>query len=382
MRPTNEKIAREYARTANEEQVNLLRTLAQIPAPTGHEGRRAAFVRDWLVAHGCDGAHVDDEGNVVCPLGPATGRRTVLSAHTDVVFDDADELPLIEKDGRMYAPGVGDDTANLVNVMMVAAWLAAHQAELTRPVMVVANTCEEGLGNLAGTRALYDAHAADIERHVAFDLYLGQCISSAVGSHRWRIRVRTQGGHSWADFGRPSAIHELCRLLCELCSPTEATAPDTTFNVGRIEGGTTVNSIAASAEALYEYRSTSQASLAAMRGLLEATAAAHRRADVEVELEPIGMRPGNGDVDAGTLGRLEATCADCVRAMTGAEPDRSPASTDANIPLSLGIPAVCVGSVTGALLHTRDEWVDASSLEDGLALALGIALELVGPEAL
>lgn len=382
MRPNNEKIAREYARASHEEQVDLLRTLAQIPAPTGREGRRAAFVRDWLAAHGCDDAHVDDAGNVTCFLGPSAGGWTVLSAHTDVVFDDTDELPLIEKDGRMCAPGVGDDTANLVNVMMAAAWLAAHQTELTHPVMVVANTCEEGLGNLAGTRALYDAHAADIERHVAFDLYLGQCISSAVGSHRWRVRVRTQGGHSWADFGRPSAIHELCQLLCELCSPTDAAAPGTTFNVGRIEGGTTVNSIAASAEALYEYRSTSQASLAAMRNLLETTVATHRRAGVDIELEPIGMRPGNGDVDAGALGRLEATCADCVREVTGVEPDRSPASTDANIPLSLGIPAVCVGSVTGGLLHTRDEWVDVSSLEDGLAVALGIALELVGPEAL
>ena len=382
MRPNNEKIAREYARASHEEQVDLLRTLAQIPAPTGREGRRAAFVRDWLAAHGCEDTRVDEAGNVVCLLGPTGGGGTVLSAHTDVVFDDTDELPLIEKDGRMCAPGVGDDTANLVNVMMVAAWLAAHQTELTRPVMVVANTCEEGLGNLAGTRALYDAHAADIERHVAFDLYLGKCISSAVGSHRWRVRVRTQGGHSWADFGRPSAIHELCQLLCELCSPTDASAPGTTFNVGMIEGGTTVNSIAASAEALYEYRSTSQASLAAMRNLLETTVAAHRRAGVGIELEPIGMRPGNGDVDAGALGRLEATCADCVRAVTGAKPDRSPASTDANIPLSLGIPAVCVGSVTGGLLHTRDEWVDVSSLEDGLAVALGIALELVGPEAL
>ena len=382
MRPNNEKIAREYARVSHEEQVDLLRTLAQIPAPTGREGRRAAFVRDWLAAHGCDDAHVDDAGNVACLLGPSGGGWTVLSAHTDVVFDDTDDLPLIEKDGRMCAPGVGDDTTNLVNVMMVAAWLAAHQTELTHPVMVVANTCEEGLGNLAGTRALYDAHAADIERHVAFDLYLGQCISSAVGSHRWRVRVRTQGGHSWADFGRPSAIHELCQLLCELCSPTDAAAPGTTFNVGRIEGGTTVNSIAASAEALYEYRSTSQASLAAMRNLLETTVAAHRRAGVDIDLAPIGMRPGNGDVDAGALGRLEATCASCVRAVTGVEPDRSPASTDANIPLSLGIPAVCVGSVTGGLLHTRDEWVDVSSLEDGLTVALDIALELVGPEAL
>ena len=366
--------ARAFARSSCGEALDLLRELERIPAPTRQEGRRAAFVRAWLASKGARDVSIDDAGNVVCPIGPTTrrGPLTVFSAHTDVAFPDTDELPLEEDEERLWAPGAGDDTANLVAMLMGTSWLLAHEDELAQGVVVVANACEEGLGNLDGTKRLYQELGMRIERHVAFDLYLPQVISSAVGSHRFLVAADGPGGHSWADAGRPSAIETLCSIVSDLADLEAHPLPDaarTTQNVGTIAGGTTVNAIAGHAEMRYEYRSTSEPCLERMHDRLEAVLEAHRTPEMRISCQTIGIRPGNGEVDEEALGRLEGLAADAVRAITGLEPDRSPASTDANVPLSLGIPAVCVGAVRGAGLHTRREWVEKASLVDGIGLA-------------
>ena len=369
--------ARAFAKGSYEDALGLLRELARIPSPTGHEERRAAFVAGWLASAGAHDVRTDDAGNVLCLLGPHGSAEplTVLSAHTDIVFDDNDELPLSEDEARIWAPGVGDDTANLVVMLMCARWMAAREDELARPMLLVANTGEEGLGNLAGTKALYARLGERIGRHVTFDLYLPQVITSAVGSRRYRISVEGPGGHSWADHGAPSAVDELCRIVSELADTKANPLPSeelTTQNTGVIGGGITVNSIAAHAEALYEARSTSERCLAEMEERLEGILARHRVPGMAVTCESIGVRPGNGDVDRDALEDLGETCADAVASVTGLEPDRSPASTDANIPLSLGIPAACVGCVRGAALHTRDEWIEKESIADGLAVAYSL----------
>jgi acetylornithine deacetylase/succinyl-diaminopimelate desuccinylase-like protein len=142
-----------------------------------------------------------------------------------------------------------------------------------------------------------------------------------------------------------------------------------------MEGGGTVNSIASQAGALFEFRSESAANLKRMEGLFRAALDSCRRDGVDIEVETIGVRPGNGPVDARRLAALAKRSADTIRSVTGRDVDASPASTDANIPLSLGIPSICVGAVRGSLLHTRDEWVDLASLEDGLALVLSLMLQ-------
>lgn len=393
------ELARAYAQEAHHEELDLLRTLARIPSPTGHEERRAAFVADWLRMQGATRVEVTAENNVLCWLGgraepapagavpeptdnapvPTAPRDLeVFAAHLDIVAPDTEELPLREDACRLYAPGVGDDTANLVALLMATKYLLNHLEALAgRHVLVVANSCEEGLGNLAGTKALFSRYSSRIRSFVTFDLYLPQCISSAVGSQRWRVTVRTQGGHSLQDFGRPNAVERLCALIERFYhDPLPADLPArATYNVGRIEGGGAVNAIAAEASALVEYRSTSQAALTAMRARLEAIIEGVRTPDVEVSLEEIGTRPGNGPIDPQALARLEQRAARTIAAVTGLEPDRTPASTDANVPLSLGIPAICVGAVRGALLHTRDEWIEKASLEDGLAVALSLMLQ-------
>ena len=370
--------ARTFAQDSYEEELALLKTLATIPAPSGHEDERAAFVAAWLRDAGCAQVEVDDAKNVLCYFGDSDAPELdVFSAHTDVVFDDLTPLPLREEGNLLYAPGVGDDTACLVGLMMVAK-LTAHKPELvaqrSRGMLVVANSCEEGLGNLRGTRALYERYGERIKSHITFDTYLDHVVTSAVGSHRWRVTCTCQGGHSWKDFGRPNAIVELAALIADLARIELPGEARTTWNVGTIEGGSTVNSIPEHASLLYEYRSTSEACLQQMRDAFLAVVDAHRRDGVALDAESVGERPGNGDVDPAALEALERRLCNAMQAVTGTV-DCHPSSTDANIPLSLGIPAACVGTVRGAQAHTRGEWVDATSLVDGLTLTAYLMLD-------
>lgn len=371
--------ARSYATAVAHEELELLRELAVIPAPSGKEDRRAAFVADWLRTAGCSRVEVDGAKNVLCFLGNATPEGAepleVYSAHTDVVFDDEDTLPLREEGGRLWCPGVGDDTANLVGLMM-AARLLAERPELvaSRGILVVANSCEEGLGNLRGTRELYRRFGGRIKSHITFDTYTGAVVSHAVGSERWRVSVDCEGGHSWRCFGQPNAIVELSTLIANLSHVELPTASRTTWNVGAITGGSTVNSIAEHAEMLYEYRSGRSRCLAVMREQVLACVAAHEHEGVRVHAELVGDRPADADAPIAGLVELEARAIEALREVAGLEPDLHPSSTDANIPLSLGIPALCVGAVCGGGAHTREEWIDPASLPEGLALIVAMML--------
>ena len=377
--------ARAFARERHAEATEMLRELAAIGAPTRHEQARADWVCEWVFAQtgGEADVAIDDALNVVwhipAPthgLAPshdpaptrdsATDGALVISAHTDVVFDDERHV-VREEAGRMYAPGVGDDTANLVVMLLVARDLWLSRSHLERDVIAVANSCEEGLGNLDGTKALYEREADRVGEHVAFDVHLGEVVGLAVGSHRWRLGVSCAGGHSYFDFGAPNAILELSRLIEGLYDLERGAS--TTVNVGRIEGGTTVNAIAASASALVEYRSTSEAELAAMRSGLESLVEAAMRPGVDVMLEEIGVRPGAAGVDERAQRALVSRALAAYRATCDETVEPESASTDANVPLSLGIPAICVGTVAGEGMHTRGEWVDLASLGRGLALA-------------
>lgn len=379
----NEKIkqlATTYADECHEEELELLRTLAQIPAPSGHEERRAEFIRDWLLAQGAPvgSVRIDDAKNVIFSLpagaGAADDGIAVFAAHTDVVFPDTEPLPLAESATRLLAPGVGDDTANLVGLLLAARYLMRNRIALDRPLLVVANSCEEGLGNLAGTRELFRQYAGRVREFTSFDLYLGMHVVSAVGSHRWRVMCHTQGGHSWENFGRDNAIEELCSLIEDLYSMELPTAAKTTINVGRFEGGTTVNSIAEDASVLVEYRSASEECLELMYGKFVGLVEEHLRKGSRIDVKLIGRRPASGERIPAGQGELIARTDEVLRELGGVTPTHQESSTDANIPLSLGICAHTVGTVEGDLLHTREEWVEKDSLRRGLAVILALML--------
>lgn len=379
----NEKIkqlATAYADECHEEELELLRTLAQIPAPSGHEERRAEFIRDWLLAQGAPvgSVRIDDAKNVIFSLpagaGAADDGIAVFAAHTDVVFPDTEPLPLAESATRLLAPGVGDDTANLVGLLLAARYLMRNRIALDRPLLVVANSCEEGLGNLAGTRELFRQYAGRVREFTSFDLYLGMHVVSAVGSHRWRVMCHTQGGHSWENFGRDNAIEELCSLIEGLYAMELPTAAKTTINVGRFEGGTTVNSIAEDASVLVEYRSASEECLELMYGKFVGLVEEHLRKGSRIDVKLIGRRPASGERIPAGQGELIARTDEVLRELGGVTPIHQESSTDANIPLSLGVCAHTVGTVEGDLLHTREEWIEKDSLRRGLAVILALML--------
>lgn len=375
-------IATAYADECHEEELELLRTLAQIPAPSGHEERRAEFIRDWLLAQGAPvgAVRIDEAKNVILSLPAGAGSDggddglAVFAAHTDVVFPDTEPLPLAESPTRLLAPGVGDDTANLVGLLLAARWFLRHRAPLDRPLLVVANSCEEGLGNLAGTRELFRHYAGRVREFTSFDLYLGTHVTHAVGSHRWRVICHTQGGHSWENFGRDNAIEALCSFIEDLYRLDLPTRAKTTVNVGRFVGGTTVNSIAEEASVLVEYRSSSEECLEEMYGKFVVLVEEHLKEKSRIDAKLIGRRPASGEVVPDGQDELIAATDRVIRELGGVTPEHHESSTDANIPFSLGIPAHTVGTVAGGLLHTREEWVEKESLRRGLAVILALML--------
>lgn len=374
--------ARAFAREHGGEALELLRTLGRIPSPTRDEGRRAEFVLSWLRAHGATEAYVDGAMNVICPVtracasGDDGSELVVFCAHTDVVFPDTNPLPLEERDGRIFCPGIGDDTANLVCLLMATAHLLAHPRPLPHGLLVVANSCEEGLGNLDGTKAVLARYGSRVRAFVSLDCSLPTLVTGAVGSHRWRVGVEAEGGHSWSDFGRPNAIVQLAGIIRDLVSLKLPSFARTTLNVGTIQGGSTVNSIPQHAEMLFEYRSTADEALAIMRRGFERVIDEHLSAGEQVTTELVGIRPSTGDVDPVAHEALIATCGDVMATITGEEPRRTSSSTDANVPLSLGIPAATVGTVVYRHSHTREEWVETASVEGGCAIALALMLSV------
>jgi len=353
-----------------EEAIGLLRTLGKIAAPSHKEDLRARFVLDWLTACGAKQVHIDPAKNVVCRIDGEKEEIVVIMAHTDVVFPDETELPMHEEDGRLYAPGIGDDTANLVNLLMSTKYLLEHEIKPEYTLLLVANSCEEGLGNLKGSRQIYEDYGSRIHEWISFDGNLGKITDRAVGSHRYQVTVHVQGGHSYGDFGRDNAIAVMADMIHDLYQITPPNQEKTTYNVGVIEGGTTVNSIAQQASMKYEFRSASQECLKEMEQKFEAVIADYQGRGYDVRVDVIGIRPGSGPIDQERLQALTEANRQVMEACFPCQVQLYPASTDANIPLSVGIPANTFGTVCGSLAHTREEWIEIKSMRPGFLVAL------------
>ncbi len=374
--------------------LSLLREIARIPAPTGQESARASFITDWLRGRGAENVRSDGAGNVLL-FYPDAGRASydLFSAHMDIVFPGTDTIILRDEGDRLYGPGVGDDTANLVNLLEAAALTIAEKPVLPerRGLLFAFVTGEEGLGNLRGTRQIFRDFSGKIRTATSFDLYTETVVAEAVGSDRYRVCVETPGGHSLHDFGRPNAIAILADLIGRIYRIPLPERGTTTYNVGKISGGTTVNSIAEYAEMLCEARFTDPSSGQYMRDAFRRaaneTAALYGAVSlgtdescagpegVAVRIELIGQRPCGA---AGTTEEMRAfarRAAERVSDVTGRKIVLSSGSTDANIPLSLGIPAVTIGTCRGAGLHGTHEYIWKDSLYEGYRIVRKSILE-------
>lgn len=352
--------------------VDLCVAVQQIPAPTGDEGMRAEWVAERFAALGLKDVERDRLHNVIGRVpGARRAPALLVSAHTDTVFGRHVDLSVRRDDGagRIYGPGIGDNSTGVAALLALAEIM---QSLPTPPVDIwfAANSNEEGLGDLKGMRAVFDRLGDEVGACIVIEgMGLGRIVHRGLGSRRFRIHVEAPGGHSWSDFGAASALHVLVQLAAQLTHLRPPESPRTTFNIGRMGGGTSVNSIAQHAWLELDLRSEDQQALQTMIEQVLAIAQGYQttkllRRGVSVKVETIGDRPP-GEIPADHP-LVKAAVATLRHAGYEGMPDLRISSTDANIPLHQGIPAVCIGVTEGGNAHRLSEWIQTRPLAQGM----------------
>jgi acetylornithine deacetylase/succinyl-diaminopimelate desuccinylase-like protein len=343
-------------------------SICEIPAPPFHEAQRAAeFVRR-LEAFGLRNVRIDAEGNVIAERpGAGTGPTVMLSGHLDTVFPEGTDVSVRREGTRYHGPGIGDDCRGLAVVLAVARSFQQANVQTNGTVYFVGTVGEEGAGNLRGVRHLFTREFPnrEIDYFISVDGTGYGTTNGAVGSHRYRVSYLGPGGHSYGAFGMPNPIHALGRAIAMIADLQVPSSPRTTFSVGVLEGGTSVNSISAEGIMDLDMRSVSLQELheldAQVRAVLDrALAAEHARwprSDVKLTLkiDTIGIRPAGSQPDDAPIVRASLAAASAL----GLTSRTGSSSTDSNLPISLGIPAITIdGGGTGRGAHSLDEWYD------------------------
>jgi acetylornithine deacetylase/succinyl-diaminopimelate desuccinylase-like protein len=379
--------------------------LVAIPAPPFGEQARSAWMAERFSEAGLVHVHPDEIGNVLGYLPAAnlapdsTGPIVVLSAHLDTVFPAVTPLNPVLGDDRLEAPGACDNAAGVVGMLAVAHALVHSGIQLPASLLFLGNVGEEGEGDLRGVRHLYDhpTLAGRIAAHIVLDgAGADSAVTQALGSRRYQVVITGPGGHSFTDAGTPNPIAALAAALAVLAETPLTDEPRTTLNLGTVQGGTSVNSIPESAQATIDFRSTSADQLLRLEAALQrAVEEAVERTNTRAKSFAASGRAPGGDPDRGLLAfqiekigdrpaaelPADAPLLEALRAVDrhlGLHTDLRLGSTDANIPLSLGIPALSMGAGgEGGGAHTRAEWYSARNREAGLRRALLLTLAML-----
>jgi tripeptide aminopeptidase len=350
--------------------LELAVAIQQIPAPTFHEGARAEFVRRNFTEEGLSDVQMDGTGNVFARLtGRDSAKELVVSAHLDTVFLPNIDLHVERESDRILGPGIGDNSLGVAGLFGLVWALRARAQVLPGDLWLVANVCEEGLGNLHGMNAVVDRFGSRPLAYIVLEgLALGQVYHRGLGVRRYRVSVHTPGGHSWFDYGKPSAINELTALSNRIAALDLPRSPRTTLNIGLISGGTSVNTIAAEALLELDLRSEDPGTLDQLTRQVEYLVSDGRKPQVGVDttMDMIGQRPSGG-IPADHP--LVALARECLLA-AGFESHLYTGSTDANLPLSRGFPSISIGLTTGGRAHTVREFINIAPLEKGMDQAL------------
>jgi tripeptide aminopeptidase len=357
--------------------LELTALISAVPSPTGEETAKSLLVERLFATAGL-ATERDAIGDVV---GVIPGRqpsraetsRLVVAAHIDTVFPIGTPLEVKRTADRLTGPGVGDNSVAVAAAIKLADLLRIAGEVPAVDVLVTGNVGEEGLGNLRGIREVL-ASGSDIGAVVALEGHnLGRVTHVAVGSRRFRIIVKGPGGHSWGDFGRPNAIHGLSKLIAELDAIPLPRSPKTTLNVGMISGGVSVNTIAPEASCLLDLRSIDESALRRLSDRVTRLVDRSNRGDAVVyAAEPIGERPAGVVAADSPIVQIAAS----TLAALGLEPSFDASSTDANVPIAAGIPAVCVGLTTGGNVHRLDEFIDLEHVPNGITQLALLTLAL------
>jgi tripeptide aminopeptidase len=338
-------------------------TIQSIPAPTFHEAERAAYVQKRF--EGLEHVEIDDVFNVYgCLPGRDRNRPAVLvSAHTDTVFDFGVPLRSSRVDGRINAPGIGDNSLGVAALLGLMDLLREQFTDLPADVWFVANSREEGLGDLGGIKAVVERLRRKLGTAVVIEgMALGRVYHGGIAVRRLKITCHGPGGHSWLHFGRPSAIHHLMKLGTQITALSTPENPRTTFNIGMIEGGLSVNTIASSASMLLDMRSEERDTLATLERSVMNLIHHARVPDISFTVDVVGDRP------AGSIPRshpLVQTARDVLDTI-GIQTIYEIGSTDANALLAAGVPTVTVGITHGGNAHRTDEYIEVDPVGHGM----------------
>jgi tripeptide aminopeptidase len=379
---TLDAIKADDARTLEEQ-----KRITEIPAPPFKERVRAEYYQKRMQELGLKDAAIDAEGNVIAlRKGSGGGRpKLVVSAHLDTVFPEGTDVTVKEKDGAIVAPGIGDDSRGLAALLSLIKVMNENQIGTVGDIMFVGTVGEEELGNLRGVKALFRDHK-DIDGFISIDgLGITRVVNQATGSHRYEFIFKGPGGHTFAEFGLPSATHAMGRAIAKIAELQPPSDPKTTFTVGTVTGGTSVNAIAAEARMAVDMRSNSEEELLKLEARLlelvkEAVADENARwksDKMSVEAKLIGDRPaGIVPMDSPIVQATQRTVAAVTK---GPRPTFAGSSTDSNIAMSLGIPAVTIGGGgEGGNWHSRNEWYKPTNAWYGPQNALLTVLMLTG----
>lgn len=358
----------DFLRADHENTVAEQKQLCEIPSPPFKEQVRAADYQKRLAALGLKDVQMDKEGNVF-GLRPGTGKgpKLLVAAHLDTVFAAGTDLSVKEKDGKLYAPGIADDARGLAALLSIIRAFNETGIKTAGDIIFSGNVGEEGLGDLRGIKALFRDHK-DIDGFISIDGTDAEKITYlATGSHRYEIIYKGPGGHSLNAFGRPSAIHAMGRAIAQIADLKTPLEPKTTFTVGVVSGGTSINSIAAEARMQMDMRSNRLKELLELEAKfldIVKKAAVEENArwssdKITVQIKPVGDRPAGIQPPDALI--VQAAWAS-TQAISRQPKLGEPSSTDSNLPISLGIPAITVGG--GGKEdnnHSPSEWFDPTN---------------------
>ncbi len=361
--------------------------ITEIPAPPFQESERAAAVKALLAEAGLS-VQIDKTGNVIGELRGMNEKEIVVAAaHLDTVFPPDTDVKVHRDGSRMVAPGISDNGTGVAALLALARALQFAHLKPQRTILFVADVGEEGEGNLRGMRAIVDAYRAKLKAVFVLDgSGTDHVTTKALASRRLEALITGPGGHSWSDFGMPNPINALVRGSVRFINTKVPASPRTTFNIGQIEGGTSVNSVPHEARLKVDIRSESEDELTRLESALRECIAAgvrdemdsardHAKGKLEWKVELLGSRPG-GELppDSALLAALRA-----ADEFVGNQSRIERSSTDANIPLSLGIEAISIGAGgNGGGSHSLQEWYDSAGREVGLKRALLTILGISG----
>ncbi|MEM9774042.1 MAG: M20/M25/M40 family metallo-hydrolase [Chloroflexota bacterium] len=348
--------------------------IQQIAAPTFEEKKRAAYVQTIFESLDLEDIEMDGLGNVYGRYAGLGSYRppVVVSAHTDTVFAADTDLTIKREGNRIYGPGMADNSAGVAGIIWLVKALKEHDLRPPCDIWIVANVGEEGLGDLVGMRAVYERFGGGARYIVLEGGSFGHLIHQGIGVHRFKVTLSAQGGHSWADFGQSSAIHVMGSIIHQISQLSVPKVPKTSFNVGVVDGGTSINTIARNASFLLDLRSVEMDSLVKLQRKVESILHRHHdRQGVSVTWEQIGNRPAGKIADHHPLVLWSI---DALRAVGARRVEKGASSTDANIPLAKEAAAVCLGVANSGNVHRTDEYLDYSNFTKGMGQILLVTL--------